>query len=209
MVKRVRERLRRNAAQSVRAIGKQLNIPKSSMHEITKFDLGMKGYKKQKIHGLTDAQKEARVKRCRGLVQRHATSEIIFSDEKMFVLQETYNSQNDRVYAISLAKAPREKLQIQRFKNASKIMVWGAISLRGKLPLVFVEPGVKINSEYYVNEILEKELLPNAQKLFGDDCFYFQQDSAPAHKAKRTVDWLKKICPDTSLLQNGLPRHRI
>ena len=32
-------------------------------------------------------------------------------------------------------------------------MVWGAISFNGKSKLYFVKPGIKINSEYYMNNI--------------------------------------------------------
>lgn len=196
VIKVVRERIRRNPAQSVRSIGRSLGIPKSCIHEITKLDLKLKGYKKQKVHGLTTANKKARVERCKHLLAWHADSEIIFSDEKLFLLQDSHNQQNDRVYAAKLADAPRDKLAVERFQNVSRVMVWGAISLRGKLPLHFVDPGVKIDSKYYIEEVLKKQLLPNAEALFQDEYYCFQQDSAPAHKARITIAWMEENLPD-------------
>lgn len=38
-------------------------------------------------------------------------------------------------------------------------MVWGAVCKRGKLPLVFIGKGVKINAEYYKTEVLDNILL--------------------------------------------------
>lgn len=166
------------------------------MNRITKVDLGMQAYKKQKVHVLTTAQKIARVQRSKHLLAWHADSEILFSDEKMFLLQDSHNQQNDRVYSVSLASAPRDKLAVERFQNVSRIMVWGAISKKGKLPLHFVEPGVKVNQTYYIEEVLERHLLPHAKDLYGEEYFCFQQDSAPAHKAKKTIEWLKENVPD-------------
>jgi len=36
-------------------------------------------------------------------------------------------------------------------------------------------------------------MLPSADKLYGDADFIFQQDLAPAHTAKGTKSWFKKL----------------
>ena len=61
--------------------------------------------------------------------------------------------------------------------------------------LIFIEPGVKINGAYYRDELLTKHLLPAIKKL-SDDYFTFQQDSAPAHRARETVELLSRETPD-------------
>jgi hypothetical protein len=53
-------------------------------------------------------------------------------------------------------------------------MVWSAIFKKERLPLVFIVIGVKINKEYYKEEVLEKHLLLAAQNLYEDDYFCFQ-----------------------------------
>ena len=44
--------------------------------------------------------------------------------------------------------------------------------------------------------MLEEKLLPWAQRHFGNRAWTFMQDSAPAHKALQTQDWLHNNCHD-------------
>ena len=124
MIKVVRERIRRNCAVSTRKLGNQLGMSHQSVHLLIKNDLGFKAYKKRRLHGLTDKQKVARVNRCRKLFRWHADSQIIFSDEKMFFLQQSHNPQNDRLYAPNMAQIPLGKKVVQRYQNVSSVMVW-------------------------------------------------------------------------------------
>ena len=57
IVKCAIERIRRNAAQSGRSIAKGVEVSKSSMQQILQNDLGLSAYKKQRVRGLTVAQK--------------------------------------------------------------------------------------------------------------------------------------------------------
>ena len=58
-----------------------------------------------------------------------------------------------------------------------------------------MDPGVKINSQYYVNHILEEGLWPWAQHVFGDRNWTFTQDGAPSHTSRVTQSWLKARNP--------------
>ena len=58
----------------------------------------------------------------------------------------------------------------------------------------FLEPGVKVNGEYYRNVVLKEMLLPDIRSIAGD-CFVFQQDGAPAHRARDTVELLRTETP--------------
>jgi hypothetical protein len=69
---------------------------------------------------LTEAQKTARVQKFRNLLAWHAGDGIIFSDEKLFLLQETHNQQNDLVYSVFLRDVPQEKLDVKRFSYTEK-----------------------------------------------------------------------------------------
>lgn len=195
-IKIIRERLRRNPAQSLNKMAKEVKISSTTARRIVHTDLKMKTYKKQKVHGLTVVQRKARVAKCKNLLAWHADDEIIFSDEKMFLLKDTHNHQNDRVYGVRLKDIPVDKLAVQQFQNTSAVMVWGAICKRGKLPLLFIERGVKINKEYYLDHVLKGHLQEHAKKLYGEDYYCFQQDSAPSHKAKLTQKWCEENLPD-------------
>ena len=56
---------------------------------------------------------------------------------------------NHRVYGVSLQEIPRNVRAIPRYQNASVVMVFGAFSKEGKLPLKFIDRGVKINQQLY------------------------------------------------------------
>lgn len=75
-------------------------------------------------------------------------------------------------------------------------MVWAGVCSTGKTPLVFVKPGAKVDTHYYINEILKKTLLPWANSHFKGAHLTFQQDSAPAHSAKMTQNWCAAHLPD-------------
>ena len=73
-------------------------------------------------------------------------------------------------------------------------MVSVAVSKLGCLSLVFVDPGAKVNGTYYSDESLSKQLLPDTCRIAGDT-FVFQQDSAPAHRARETIYFLSHATP--------------
>ena len=71
-------------------------------------------------------------------------------------------------------------------------MVSVGVSKMGKTRLVFVEPGAKIKSEYYCNNLLERNLLPNIRGKCGRHNWILQEDGAPSHtSAANTVAFLK------------------
>jgi len=57
------------------------------------------------------------------------------------------------------------------------------------MELIFVQPGAKVNGAYYLDELLA------AIRQIAGDHFIFQQDSAPAHRARDTVDFLRRSTP--------------
>ncbi|RWS02895.1 uncharacterized protein B4U80_03395 [Leptotrombidium deliense] len=80
-------------------------------------------------------------------------------------------------------------------------MVWCGICAHGALKPIFVESGVQINAQYYINHVLKPFFRRDANRLFPEKNFVFHQDSAPSHTAKRTLQYLKEqkvnfITPD-------------
>ena len=73
---------------------------------------------------------------------------------------------------------------VTRTQTPAMVMVWAAITGNGRPPLVFINRGVKINAEYYRENMLEGALTPWACKHFGHRPWRFQQDAAPPHSAR-------------------------
>ena len=124
MIKRVQERIRRNPQRSIKLMSKQLNASARSIHRIVKEDLGLKPYKKRKLHGLTEAQEKNRTIRSKELLRLHGKTDLehlVFSDEKLFTVEEKLNYQNTRVYSLAFEDIPEHLRTVARFQYESKV----------------------------------------------------------------------------------------
>jgi len=65
----------------------------------------------------------------------------------------------------------------------------------GCSPLLFIEPGLKVDGRYYRDVPLKQQMLPVMRRIAGDT-YVFQQDSAPAHRAGDTVQLLQQEMPE-------------
>jgi len=109
---------------------------------------------------------------------------VVFSDESFFTI-----SSEGRF--VRVWRRPSERYRMECChptfqKGGGGIMVWGAMTAAGLGPLVRVQD--KINSAKYC-QILEDHLLPYMDELGGRQALIFQQDNAPSHKARSTMDW--------------------
>jgi len=166
---KIRKRLRRNPGQSLGKVAKMTGISATSVRRIAKRNLGLKPYKIHKAHELTVTQKKNRLLRSKQLLQRAANGEFkktVFTDEKIFTVQQVLNKQNDRVWAASKSSCDSKKFQASRRQGPPSVMVWAGITQDGRTPLVFVPDGCKINAETYRNLILEQGLKPWADSHF-------------------------------------------
>jgi inhibitor of nuclear factor kappa-B kinase subunit alpha len=182
---------------SQRQIAREARIDRSSVRRIIKRDLRLKCFKKQKAHELTAENKQKRLDRSRQLLRRYPASLvnfIVFTDEKLFTVAAPSNSQNDRVYSSGQKRdISVDRLLRTRPTFTKSIMVSVGVSALGRTQMHFVEPGVKINGDYYRNTLLLQWLLPDIREL--SEYFIFQQDSAPAHRARETVTLLETATP--------------
>ena len=79
---------------------------------------------------------------------------------------------------------------VQLEQHPRQVMVWGAIGVGYKSPLLVFEGNC--NKESYISLLEENGIIPGLNALFGEREFVFQQDNAPPHVAKQTVDWLQE-----------------
>lgn len=75
-------------------------------------------------------------------------------------------------------------------------MVWQGVSYDGTSESYFCEKGAKISAKVYQGNILEPIVKPLNVTLFKNQHWTFLQDSAAAHKAKTSQNWLEKNIPD-------------
>jgi len=186
---------------TVRQIARETNISRASVHRIIHKDLRLVCFKKKRAQELTDANKLTRLVRAKQLLRKYPESLVSFiwyTDEKLFTVAPPINLQNDRLYAplgTRKRQLSADRLLHTRSNFSKSVMVSVGVSALGCTELIFIDPGVKINGNYYRDELLTKNLLPAIKELSGD-YFTFQQDSAPAHRARETVELLTRETPD-------------
>lgn len=80
----------------------------------------------------------------------------------------------------------------ERCESHSKgFMVWAGVSFNGKTRIHFIEPGAKINSNYYISNVLKPFLRYDALRLYPKSDYVFHQDSAPSHTSKATLEFME------------------
>ena len=115
---------------------------------------------------LSDLDIEKRFNRAKGLLKIYVEETrdlfVFFSNEKIFKVKQQYNSKN---YVFYIPKKMRkkdvsdERLLREHSGFPKKVMVSLAISKAGKTSVIFVEPGAKVNAEYYT-KVLLKQMIP-------------------------------------------------
>ena len=110
-------------------------------------------------------------------------------------MQQAHNHQNDRVSAKTLDSIPTNTKKVFKTQKPASVMVWTAISEKGKSLLVFFVPsGVKINKKLYKKDILKGALIPWYKSLYGEDNWTLQ-DGATSYTDVVTEAWCESDCP--------------
>ena len=195
----VQERMMMSPSTSTRRLSQILSIPKSTIHDVLKKDLGMHAYKIRKVHQLKEHDARARLDFCYWLSEfvhrdEDALEYTFFSDEAWFHLSGYVNNQVNRVWSSENPHALHETPL-----HDMKIGVWCALSRKRIIGPIFFEE--TINADRYKSLILE----PFIAELDESEiqCAWFQQDGATAHTAKKTLAFLEEFFADR-IISKGL-----
>ena len=116
--------------------------------------------------------------------QKDKLTNVIFSDESRF---ELYNITR-KPFVFKNEETPK----YGKINPNYSIMVWGAISARGKVGFCIVDG--MMNGEKYI-QVLKNNLIQKANKLYSLNKWRFQQDNAPCHKSYFVKEWLSDNVP--------------
>lgn len=114
----------------------------------------------------------------------------ITTDEAWFYMSNC-NGKRRIQYVSRDIKNPKLEVFQRREAHSKGFMVWAGISARGKTRLHFIDPGAKINSQYYIDRVLKPFLVRDAKRLYPNMDFIFHQDSAPSHMSKATAEFME------------------
>ena len=120
----IKKRVQRNSTVSMRKVTRETGISCESVRLITKQELQLNPYKLQMVQLLTADSKRVGLDRCRRRLRRVAPlnyERILFTDEKLFAIEQAHNHQNDRSWC---AEAPGTSVIVEHRLNPKPVMVW-------------------------------------------------------------------------------------
>lgn len=195
---RIKQLIKRNNQRSMRRIAKDVGVGKDTIRNMIKKNFGLYPYKLLQAQLLTERHKLGRLQKCRAMLSRFRNKghrRVLFTDEKVFSIEQYHNRQNDRQLLPKNSHKNPDRTRISRSQGPASVMVWAGICASGKTHLIFIEKGVKINSEVY-QSMLINEFLPWAENHFGNQHWILQQDGATSHTSNSTQTLCYQTCND-------------
>ena len=142
--------------------------------------------KKSPKSPLTSNHREKRLEWARRYLKMDF-SKVIFTDEARATLDGP-----DGWASGWVRNEDEAQTRIRRQQGGGGVMIWAGIISDQLVGPVRVPEGVKVNSEAYC-DLLEDAFMPWFEKLSPNKqkSLIFQQDNAPAHSSKYTMEWLR------------------
>jgi hypothetical protein len=93
---------------SLRQVSARLHLKYSTTQRIARRDLNLKVFKKKKrVHAISEESRVKRLNKCRNLLNKigpRKLNKVMFTDEKLFVVNGPLNSQNSRIWTTARRK---------------------------------------------------------------------------------------------------------
>lgn len=201
----VRASVEQSPTTSQKRRSQQLGIPRSTLQRILRVDLQLFPYKIQLTQKLLPADKPRRLDWAQRVIEMAEEDEqfwhkIIMTDEAHFQLNGTVNKQNCRIYA---TENPQEIQEVPL--HDAKVTVWCGVCAKTVIGPFFFEDDdghtVTVNQERYRDMITNFFMPIIRRKRMGH--YWFQQDGAPPHTSRTTIDFLKQLFPGRLMSKNG------
>jgi len=192
MMKRVSRLMRGRRKASVRKVAQKLvsegiNVSATTVRRAA-HALKLRPYHPRRKPLLTDAHKLDRRRFARTNRGRN-WRDVLAADECTLYVSDTPNRQHDVVWA-----RPGDEIPIvERGKAAVKVNVYAAIAYGGRSAVHVFDNN--LTAELHIN-ILNRTMLPAAQRIFGGRRYCYLQDRDPKHTARATVQWLDANVPE-------------
>ena len=185
---------------SIRRLAQQVNLTNSATYRVLRKKLKLRAYKIPIVQSLSNEARAQRKTFCKWFLQKCASrstflQDIWWSDEAHVYLHGDGNRQNVRIWS---RRPPDAVCELPL--HSPKVTVWCALSAQGIIGPIFFEDGggntVTVNQERYQEVILQ--FVSALQRRCADtlNVQWFQQDGAPAHTAKKTLELLRARMED-------------
>ena len=187
----VRSLVTRNPQMSIRQMSVELDLPYTIVWKILRETLNFFPYKINLTTELTDQHKRIRLEYSHWLLSKPATfpDQVIWSDEKLYLLHTCPNHQNERVW-VHRGEDPVIE-EACRVQGGPKIMCWGMM-VEGRVYVKWFDVGERENTEVYIRDVLEGFMWPIIQTLPNKSRLWFQQDGARCHTSNLSLEWIRE-----------------
>ena len=181
-VEKINEMLQQTEQLSVRKIAPQLQLSPTTVWRILRYDSKAKFYRPSTVQPLTQDHMNQRKVFCNWLLDKPEdfVQKIIWTDEKIFVLNQRPNRKNDGTWS---TENPHQALEVND-RNGKKIMMFVAI-VDGSIPIVHAFMGdngksQSVNGECYL-KLLQDVAWPALRGKATRRNYWWMQDGAPPH----------------------------
>ena len=172
-------------------LAEEMGVGRTTIQLAVTEDLRYKFYKRRKGQILTQKAQDNRLLKSRRLLNKlkhpvEANSIWFFSDEKNFCQDQKHNSQNNRWCAMNPSEVP----VVAQTKFPQTVMVFGVISSEGDvMPPHIFQQGLRLDTTGYI-ELLETVVKPWIDSVSAGRPYVWQQDSAPCHTSRKSLQWI-------------------
>lgn len=141
-------------------------------------------YRKKILIPLRNEDQKQRIRPCCSrMMKKFRGREFIQDDESYFTLSHSDKNSNGGLYTSDIHSAPDEIKFKEKQKFEKKLLVWVAISPRGISKCFIAPSGLAVNKDVYMDECIDKRLIPFIEKYHSDGNYVFWPDLASAHYA--------------------------
>ena len=183
-----------NKITSVRKAAHSLGIAKSTLQDMKK-KLNMKTQKRKVTPEYTLGQMKRAKTNCRKLYDSVGAKIFVLDDETYVPANPAHSSGQQYFNFIDKSKVPDKVRFRGKPKFAKKFLVWQAIDEDGNVSKPFVV-NHSLKSNEYLEECLQKRLLPFIREHHQTSQVLFWPDLATIHYSKQVIEWLQN---------NGIP----
>lgn len=176
---------------------KKMGWSRSYVQKVRSQQLNIKKYKKRWAPFYKRGQDTEVQTKCRRLLRKTflpgSTGLIVMDDEHYIYLDENKTT-STMFYNSSDRNATPATMQVKPVRKfCPKLMVWQALSMRGRSQLYVVPSGMNVNKELYLKECIKKRLIPFINKAYPNGDAIFWPDKASAHYADVVMDHLQSV----------------
>ena len=178
---------------SQRALGKKFAVHQTTVGRQFK-KMAITYRKREKTPKYNESQQQKAQELSRKLANKlyRSSCSVIIDDEKYFTFGSDCMQGNSGYYTNDKISCPDSVRFAGKEKFSQKILVWVALSERGISKRFYrSSKSEAINSSTYIDECLEKRLLPFIQEHHPDSNYIFWPDLASAHYSNATIAWMK------------------